>query len=254
MEKQLKIWTISLPYSRNVHDIMHMENVSLMALIPFSLLVLAVNFQYNGFDVWWVSHFYDFQNHIWLYKHHWFFDGIIHTGGQWFDRIIMLIWLVALILSYFQQGFERYRKSLLYFLCATTLGPLLVGVGKQLTHMYTPWDLQMFDGKELHIRLLDHVPAGAPIGHAFPAGHASGAYCFFSLYFVLLYYRSPYRFFCFVFAIFLGLVFGLGQQIRGAHFPSHDMFTLAICWYAAMAVYFLFYPSEWNRLRQHSNT
>jgi len=249
MEKQLNIWEIALPYPRNVQDIMSMENLRIMVFLPFFLLILAVIYQYSGFDLWWESHFYDFQNHVWPYRHHWFFEGVIHTGGQWLDRLMVLIWLIILILSYFQQSFTKYRKSLFCFLCATAAGPLLVGIGKQLTHISTAWDLQMFDGKEPHIRLFDPVPAGAPIGHAFPAGHASGAYCFFSFYFIMLHFRSPYRFFWLFFSICLGLVFGLGQQIRGAHLPSHDMFTLVICWYGAMAVYLLFYPKEWRRLK-----
>lgn len=235
---------------KNMKHRIYLENLQIMMLFPLLLLILAVIFEYSGLDVWWVSHFYDFQNNMWPYKHHWFFDDIIHSGGRWFDRIIMLIWLLTFILTYFQFGFKRHRKILLYFLFATATGPLMVGVGKHLTHIYTAWDLQMFNGKQPYIRLLDTVPAGVPIGHAFPAGHASGGYAFLSIYFVMLYFRSSYRFFWFFFAICLGLIFGIGQQIRGAHFPSHDLFTLVICWYAAMTVYLLFYPKEWSRLKQ----
>ncbi|MGB5685538.1 MAG: hypothetical protein WBM35_06990 [Candidatus Electrothrix sp.] len=82
------------------------------------------------------------------------------------------------------------------------------------------------------------------------AGHASGGYCFLSVYFVLLRYRSGYRGFGFLFGVTLGLIFGVGQQIRGAHFPSHDLVTIVICWYASLACYFLFYPQEWQALKK----
>jgi membrane-associated PAP2 superfamily phosphatase len=39
------------------------------------------------------------------------------------------------------------------------------------------------------------------------------------------------------FALGLGGVFGLAQQLRGAHFLSHDVWTLMICWLIALALY-----------------
>ena len=33
--------------------------------------------------------------------------------------------------------------------------------------------------------------------------------------------------------LLLGLVFGIGQQLRGAHFVSHDVWTLGLCWFIA---------------------
>ena len=33
-----------------------------------------------------------------------------------------------------------------------------------------------------------------------------------------------------------GMVFGLAQQLRGAHFLSHDVASLAVCWGVACAV------------------
>lgn len=216
----------------------------MMALFPLPLLLLAVIFQYSDLDVWWVSHFYDFQNQMWPYKHHWFFEGFIHSGGRWFYWVAVLICLLAFIVSNFQQDIKRYRKTLLYLLLATLAGPVLVVIGKNLTHIYTPWDLQMFGGAQPYIRLFDPVPAGAPIGHACPAGHAALGYSFFSLYFSLRYAHPSYRTFGFLTAIGLGLIFGLGQQIRGAHFPSHDLFSLATCWYAAMIIHLLLYPNR----------
>jgi len=98
--------------------------------------------------------------------------------------------------------------------------------------------------------MLDPVPADASRGHAFPAGHASGGYCFLSVYFVLLRYRSHYREYGLLFGLTIGFIFGVGQQLRGAHFPSHDLVTIVICWYASLVCYFLFYPQEWQALKK----
>src|SRR3546814_753944 len=34
-----------------------------------------------------------------------------------------------------------------------------------------------------------------------------------------------------------GLVFGVSQQLRGAHFASHDAWTLMVCWLVALLLH-----------------
>jgi len=215
-----------------------------MVILPGMLLVIAVIFEYSGFDIWWISHFYDPQKNIWPYQHHWLFDTVIHSGGQLFDKIVVLFWLITFVIVSCKSSLFGYRKILLYFLCASAAGPLLVGISKSVTHIFTPWDLAIFNGKYPYVRLFDTVLPNLPVGHAFPAGHASGGYCFLSLFFVFHQYRSAHQYHGLLVGLFLGMLFGIGQQIRGAHFPSHDIFTLVICWYSSLLLYFLFYRKE----------
>ena len=35
-----------------------------------------------------------------------------------------------------------------------------------------------------------------------------------------------------------GLVFGISQQFRGAHFLSHDIWSLALCWYLSLGIHY----------------
>ena len=221
-------------------------------LIPLVLLLLAVILEYSDLDLLWESQFYDAGRQLWPYKSHWFFNGVIHTGGQYLDKLLAVFWLVIFVVVNVKKELRSYRKIMLYFLVATALGPALVGFLKAHTHIYTPWDLQIFNGKEPHLRIFDHVPQGLPVGHAFPAGHSSGGFCFVSLYFVFLRYRSRLRIYGLLFGVALGLIFGLGQQVRGAHFPSHDLVTLAICWYISLGMYFIFYPKEWTALQNET--
>ena len=165
-----------------------------------------------------------------------------------FDLFFAILWLFAFIIVNCKITLSRYRKILLYFLCASAVGPILVGISKSITHIYTPWDLSIFNGEQPYIKIFNAVPPGLPVGHAFPAGHASGGYCFLSLYFVLLQIRYPNKVYGIWAGLLLGIIFGVGQQIRGAHFPSHDMFTLVICWYSSLFLYFLFYREEWYPL------
>lgn len=225
---------------------------SYILFAPALLIVLAWALEYSGLDLWWESLFYDQHKQAWPFRQHWLFDTLLHSGGQLFDKVLAVVIVILFVVINMHKSLARYRKIFFYFLIATLAGPALVGVGKALTHIYSPWDLQLFNGVFPYIRLFDPVPPGSPVGHAFPAGHASGGYCFLSLYFVFLRYRSSYRFHSLIFSVVLGLVFGLAQQIRGAHFPSHDLFTIIVCWYVSLALYLFFYPEERKHLGLHS--
>jgi membrane-associated PAP2 superfamily phosphatase len=42
----------------------------------------------------------------------------------------------------------------------------------------------------------------------------------------------------------LGTIFGIGQMARGAHFFSHNVWTAAVCWFVALALYLLLLRSQ----------
>lgn len=210
--------------------------------LPLILLLLGIVLEYSGFDLWWITHFFDEPTQSWPYRNHWLFNTVIHDWGKKIDILAGIVWMSVFTLSFYLDILKKHKKIMLYILSAAIAGPLIVGAGKQITHIYTPWDLTLFSGTMPYIRLFDPVPNGLPIGEAFPSGHASGGFAFFSLYFAFRHLGSPLRIYGLLFGLFLGLIFGIGQQIRGAHFPSHDLYSMVICWYAAMIFYYFFFP------------
>lgn len=99
--------------------------------------------------------------------------------------------------------------------------------------------MQRYGGKELYSPTL-HAIFNSGRARCFPAGHASGAYAWFTLYFFCREYFPNWRWASLIFVISLGIVFGVTQQLRGAHFISHDLFTLSLCWFISLAMYCLF--------------
>ena len=79
-------------------------------------------------------------------------------------------------------------------------------------------------------------------GHCFPAAHASSAYMFFGLYFFSRHYWPRQSSRILITVIVAGIVFGFAQQLRGAHFISHDLNSAIICW---LVTYFLW--QGWQR-------
>ncbi len=219
-----------------------------MVIFPAMIIAGAVILEYSGLDLWWESLFFDSLSHSWLWRENWLFQGLLHKGGRFFDLLAAGTWCLLFAATILDKNIQKYRKPLLYFLCAAISGPFFVGILKHITHIYTPWDIIPFSGPLPYIHLFDAVPEGLPVGEAFPAGHASGGYAFVSLYFFLHQLGVSKEKYGLAAGVFLGAIFGFAQQARGAHFPSHDLFTMAICWYGAFFIYFLFYPKQWKAL------
>ena len=49
-------------------------------------------------------------------------------------------------------------------------------------------------------------------------------------------YAPSWRWYAFAAAMSLGTIFGVALgRLRGAHYLSHDLWSLAICWFSAIA-------------------
>ena len=220
------------------------QQVAVYLTIPLLVIGFALWSEYSGLDLWLESRFYDAATGTWPYKSLFITSVILHTWGRYFIIACALTNLFAIIASFFSTTLAPYRKHLLYIFIAAMTGPLLVSMLKGLTYIHTPWDLQLFGGDALYLRIFDTVHAGATIGHAFPGGHSSGGFAYVCIFFALSAMRSPYRFYGLLIPTGIGLVFAATQEIRGAHFLSHDLFSFAICWLVAFAVAMVFYPDD----------
>jgi membrane-associated PAP2 superfamily phosphatase len=208
-------------------------------LVSAGLMALGIISQYSGLDEWIIRPFYDADTQTWPYKSSWFTDAFLHTGGKYFIVLVGIVLGFGLIGSFFREPLAKYRTDLIYLIIGTACGIIIVAILKSATHIYSPSKLADFGGTRPHIRLFDAVPPDAPIGHAFPSGHASGAFGLVSFYFLLSVYGSRWRYAALVFSVGLGFVYGTAQQARGKHFFSHDLFALAICWASALLVLYV---------------
>jgi membrane-associated PAP2 superfamily phosphatase len=80
--------------------------------------------------------------------------------------------------------------------------------------------------------------------NCFPAGHASGGYAWLAFYFLGVYKQSAWRWVGLGFALSIGLIFGVSQQLRGAHFITHDLWTLGICWFFSLLIFKLIFLAK----------
>jgi membrane-associated PAP2 superfamily phosphatase len=89
--------------------------------------------------------------------------------------------------------------------------------------------------------LLSHVPIDAGIGKCFPGGHAAGGFAWIALYFAAI-QQGYRRAWCYaIFGVLLGMLMGYTQMMRGAHFMSHNLWTLWWTWFVQLVVFSLWY-------------
>lgn len=201
-----------------------------------ALLVLTTG---AGGDQWLTDRMYAFEGGHWALRNAFVTDQVIHKAGRDVDVALWLSVLVAWCLAH-RPGREHWRAPLAYLLTATTLSMACVVWLKSWSNMDCPWDLLRYGGDRPYVGLWELRPIGLERGTCFPAGHASGGYAWLALYFFLAVVRPRWRWWGLAAGIGLGLLFGVSQQLRGAHFLSHDLITAAICWSVALLCFGLF--------------
>lgn len=178
-----------------------------------------------------------FNGTQWPFKDDWLLNHVIHNGGHKFA----LAAYGALVLVFIYRLLRRYPSAALaYAITSITLSVLAVNLAKHLLHFPCPWDAFNDLGQLTPYAWLPQQ-AGC-----FPSGHASSGYAWLSFYYVARLYSPQWRATFAALAIAVGLCFGIAQQIRGAHFISHDLICLYLCWMVASLVFY-FWPKLHNQ-------
>ncbi|RJG08468.1 phosphatase PAP2 family protein [Massilia cavernae] len=131
------------------------------------------------------------------------------------------------------------------------LVPAAVSLLKQASASHCPWDLERYGGIEPYVRLLQAMPAGVDAGNCMPAGHASSALWMVS-FAVCFLPRRP-RAAGIVAGVMLtaGFTVGWMQQLRGAHFLTHTLWSM---WIACAVVFALITALDRRRYRSTSSS
>ena len=118
------------------------------------------------------------------------------------------------------------RRQLRVVAWSALLVPLAVTLLKHYSFSHCPWDIIDFGGERAYVRLFQPVPAHMPMGHCMPAGHASSALWLVSLAVFWLPHR-PRRALAVALAMLaFGFALGWIQQLRGAHFLTHTLWSV----------------------------
>lgn len=177
-------------------------------------------------------------------------------GFAWRDDAALVLWLhevprllswlcVGVLLAAIRWPFGLLRDLTRHErvqLALTVLASVLaVSLLKTSSRTSCPWDLSEFGGTA---RYVSHWAWGAldgGPGRCFPAGHASAAFAYVGGWFVLRRSMPRAAAVWLAVAMLLGLVLGLMQQWRGAHYMSHTLWTAWVCWTVGWAIDAMFH-------------
>ena len=204
--------------------------------IPLALMALLLVFDPTELDFSLTRLFY-VPGAGFLGRHSFWLEIILHNRAK--EAVILLAVLAAVgfLLSLLFRRLRLWRRPLGYVLLAMTLSTSIVTPLKTLTGVQCPWSLAEFGGTETYAPLLGKHAYTPNPGRCWPGGHASAGFSLLALYFVLRDRRPRSARFAMGVALGLGTLFSVGRVMQGAHFLSHNVWTLLFDWTICLLCY-----------------
>jgi membrane-associated PAP2 superfamily phosphatase len=214
------------------YGIRHGGKAPLAAVWPWTLgaLGLLVAWDASGLDLPLARLMADSRG--FTLRHNWVAAVLLH---EWMRRAAFLGGAWLLVGIWWPTGVLRRlsRGARINWLASLLLGVALINLLKYSSRSSCPWDLSEFGGVGVYLSHWAWGRADGGPGRCFPAGHASAAFAFVGGFFALRPVSQSLARVCLVTVATAGMALGAAQQLRGAHFMSHTLWTAWFCWVTA---------------------
>lgn len=188
--------------------------------------------QGSGLDMWLAQAFFDPVSHRFPLK-----DNLLL---EWLNHRLLKYALIAACGWLAVRAVRGRDERLGCALLAMLLAVLAVSWLKAHSLHSCPWDLQPFGGSAERFDLFAPVAANPGPGHCFPGGHASSGFALMVLFFHAWPRSRRQAWGWLASGIVLGLLMGLGQMARGAHFLSHNLWSAWVVWLVSVLLFAAF--------------
>ena len=202
----------------------------LIGFVASAALILWIG-AFTDLDFALARAMYDTSSHSFPWRDTWFAEAFNHR----FLRALSWALAAGVALAVAWDAASRggrltpwWRTRLRMVAMAAVLVPLTISGLKYLSASHCPWDLLDFGGTERYVRLLQAVVPGTPAGHCLPAGHASSALWMMSVMVFWLPHKPRTAALVGVGMAVIGFGVGWVQQMRGAHFLTHTLWSIWI--------------------------
>lgn len=205
----------------------------LIALLGIAAALIWIG-RYTDLDLYFADMMFDFSINEFPWREHWFTGYFMHHVMKVLMMGIGMAPAAALIADILMKRTlfdDVARRKVLVVVAAFILIPAAISLLKTLSIHHCPWDLERYGGFAPYLRIFDRLPPGASPGHCFPAGHASSALWIASIAVFWLPGKPGRALTIFCLGLIPGIALGWAQQMRGAHFLTH---TLWSAWIAAL--------------------
>ncbi len=200
------------------------------SLLPAAALLVLVFglFELTWLDLWIQDRFFDFSAGTWMIDRNEPVARALFYSGP---KVLLVGLSLALIASLVRPPRSFRRCDLGVALLTLGSVPVLVGLGKDTTNVFCPWDITRYGGDAAYVRVLerfgeDERPARR--GRGFPAGHASGGFALVGLAGLARTRRGQVA--AIALAAAAGGAMGWYQIAKGAHYLSHTLVTALLAW------------------------
>lgn len=212
--------------------------VAWQLVLPLALLAAAtICLIPLGGDRWIADRIYAWEGGHWSLRGSFLLNQVLHAGGKALSFVAWFAVAAMAVRSMFDARWKPLRRPLLVLLLSIVASTLVVSILKHTTRMDCPWNASIYGGTHPYFSLLQARPAGIKPSGCFPAGQASAGYAWVALYFFFASVRPAWRRIGLGIGICAGAVLGIAQQLRGAHYLSHDLSTLAVSWFVALCLH-----------------
>jgi membrane-associated PAP2 superfamily phosphatase len=208
------------------------------ALLASALLILWIG-MFTDLDMRLADVMYDSATHTFPWRHAWWAEVFSHSIVKAVLTVVGVL-LIALCLG--EPVLRRrylttwWRLRLRFLSGCAVLIPLTTSVLKQTSKSHCPWDLERYGGSQHYYRLLEHMPAWVDAGKCLPGGHASTALWLIGIAVFWLPHRPRTALLAAAGSLLAGAVLGWVQQMRGAHFLTHTLWSMWIACAIAFAM------------------
>lgn len=204
--------------------------------IPLGLMALLLVVDPQPLDFALAGLFYDPASGFIGSSSFWLED-VLHDQAKILVIGLGVMCIAAFLLSLLPVKLRAWRRELGYLVLSLSLSTGIVTPLKTLTAVQCPWSLTQFGGRETFSPLIGARPMTDKPGRCWPGGHASAGFSLLALFFALRDRRPRLAKWALVFALALGTVLSLGRMLQGAHFLSHNLWTLLFDWLIAVIGY-----------------
>lgn len=171
------------------------------------------------------------QNGEFFLKRDWYLDILNHHYIKYILIFCYVSFLSIWVYSFFHKKNMIVRWDYAYFVLLVILSTSLIGVLKSQSDHACPWDMI--------------IPAASSYswnfnqnhGHCFPGGHASTGFALVAGFFIYRTSQPQKAWFYLMSGLIIGSAMGWAQMMRGAHFFSHNLWTLWFTWLINVVVY-----------------
>jgi membrane-associated PAP2 superfamily phosphatase len=210
---------------------------SFLRQLALPLAVLAVTLvlvELNGWDVALSDRYFDAATGIFPLRNDAVFKRLLHDAANWVVRGVALAAVLLLVASFFLSMLITWRRTLVYLLLSMGISIGSVALLKLHTTPACPWSVERYGGTAPHYGTanLRFVPMGEA-GRCWPSGHAAGGFSLLALYYAARARRSRVAPVALLLSFAFGCTLSWSQIARGAHFLSHNLWSLSICWTTA---------------------